>query len=162
MNKAVAYFILTLFSIGILAASVLIAIYPQAWEEDDFHAAAFPDHSFVGSSWFYLLIAGAIFVLCYGGFFLIIRYRANNYLITQFGYSNFVGLCCALQLVIGILFVVSLFGGRSLHYKNTSGVNMLAGTLLLSPWIIRKLRDLMQPDKSYDNFLERPDNENMD
>jgi hypothetical protein len=86
---------------------------------------------------------------------MLTKYNANSYLTRKFGYSNIVALGFVLQLVMGILFCVSLFGGL----EGSIGLNILVILLMFSPFIIRKLIQLTARDRSHDDFLLDKPNE---
>jgi hypothetical protein len=149
MNKVLAYTLLVLFSAIILSACILIIICPQILLTYQFRAIRFPDHPESNYCVLYMVIAAILYAAGYGGFYLLTKYNANSYLTQKYGYSNIVALGFVLQLVMGILFCVSLFGGL----KGLIELNILVILLLFSPFIIRKLIQMTARDRSHDDFL---------
>jgi hypothetical protein len=149
MNKFLAYALLVLFSAIILSACLLIIICPQVLLTYLFRAIHFPDHPESNYCLLYMVIAAVLCAAGYGGFYLLTKYNANSYLTQKYGYSNIVALGFVLQLVMGILFCVSLLGGL----KGSIELNILVILLLFSPFIIRKLIQMTARDRSHDDFL---------
>jgi hypothetical protein len=149
MNKFLAYTLLVLFSAIILSACLLIIICPQILLEYQFRASHFPNQPGSNYCVLYMEVAAILYAAGYGGFYLLTKYKANNYLTQKYGYSNIVALGFVLQLVMGILFCISLLGGL----KGSIALNIFVILLLFSPFIIRKLVQLTARDRTYDDFL---------
>ena len=148
MRTFVAYLLLVVFSILIIAGSFYIAICPEmAVTYQLLNAAGRTQGNYVP---LFMAVAAVLLALAYGGFYLLIKYRANKYLTQKIGYGKIVTLGFVLQLVMGLLFCLALLGG----VQGSSVANILIILLLCLPIIVRKLTQLAARDRSYDTFLE--------
>ena len=156
MNKFLAYALLVLFSVIILSACLLIIICPDIFLTYQLRTAHSSDHPETNFGLLYMMIAAILYAAGYGGFYLLTRYNANSYLTRKYGYNNIVALGFVLQLVMGVLFCISLLGG----FKGSTELNILVILLLFLPFIIRKLTQWTARDRSYDDFLlENPNDQ---
>jgi hypothetical protein len=147
MRTFLAFLLLVVFSMLTVAGSFLIASCPLCVTYYQRSTA----NRLPGSSLaLIMVVAAALFVAAYGGFYLLIKYHANQYLTRKIGYGKIVTLGFVLQLVVGLLFCIAAFGGT----QGSLTANIVVILLLCLPIIVRKLIQLTARDRSYDNFLQ--------
>jgi hypothetical protein len=147
MRTFLAYLLLIVFSILIVAGSFFIFICPETAAAFQLSGAGPAQSNYVP---LFLVIAAVLLAFAYGGFYLLIKYRVNKYLTQKIGYGKIVTIGFVLQSVMGLLFCIALLGGL----QGSSAANIVVILLLCLPIIVRKLIQLTARDRSYDTFLE--------
>jgi hypothetical protein len=148
MRTFLAYLLLVVFSILIVAGSYFIIICPaMAVTYQLLSTAGRAQTNYIP---LFMVIAAGLLALAYGGFYLLIKFHVNTYLTQKIGYGKIVTLGFVLQLFMGLLFCLALLGGVA----GSSAANVVIILLLCLPITLRKLIQLTARDRSYDHFLK--------
>ena len=148
MRIFLAYLLLVVFSLLTLAGSYFIIICPaMAVTYEMLIAVGRAQSNYVP---LLMVFAAVLFAFAYGGFYLLIKFNANTYLTQRIGYRKVVTLGFVLQLVMGLLFCLALFGGLA----GSSAASIVIILLLCLPILVRMLIQRTARDRSFDNFFE--------
>ena len=136
MKKLLGYALKVVFAILVLAGSVGLTAVPYRQAVAEFQALHFPGLFTQNETGEDLLFILGLFLLAYGGFYLLARASFNQVLSEEYGYAGIVRFGFGLQMISAIL-----FAAISLIQPSAGSITMkfLIVVALLLPFAIRKL-----------------------